>query len=313
MINVLNTTKLVVDNSKMVGISKSGIKMLTEAVKANDLLVNEVGWTHYKWPYEELIRILFVFDAVNYCFWAGKGEPKWQINIEGEQIDGSIALLRCIEEEVKRNPDFVNPKYLAKLSESEWQKITRGNVAIPLFRERLACLRELGNAESFETLIQKAKNNATELLESIVFTFPKFNDIANFEGHRVEFYKRAQLLVKGVNDAMVANGKQPLSDIDKLTAFADYKIPQMLRRLRVIEYIPELESKIDNYELIESGSREEVEIRANTIWAVEEIRATLSLKFENVNAAQVDTMLWETSQKKTKDDKPYHRTLTTAY
>jgi hypothetical protein len=83
--------------------------------------------------------------------------------------------------------------------------------------------------------------------------------------------------------------------------------------LGIIEYVPKLAQKIDSYELIASETREEVEIRANTVWAVEMIRQDLSKRFGQVTSAQVDTMLWKKSQEKTGDEKPYHRTLTIAY
>ena len=313
MIDVLETTKFVVDNSKLVTISKSAIEQLVRTIRSGDLQINEAEWTHYKWSQTELIKILFVFDAVNYCFWAKKDEQKWQINIDEEQIDGSIALLRCIEEEVKKNPHFVEPRYLAKLTEFDWERITKGYVKIPLFLERLSCLKELGAVESFASLVQQANNNATTLLEIIIANFPSFNDVAIFDGRKVEFYKRAQLLVKGISDAILLDNKESFFEIEKLTAFADYKIPQVLRKIGIIEYVPELANKIDSYKLIDSGSREELEIRANTIWAVENIRGALSDRYEKVTAAQVDTMLWKKSQEKTKDEKPYHRTLTIAY
>ena len=57
--------------------------------------------------------------------------------------------------------------------------------------------------------------------------------------------------------------------MDKITAFADYKIPFILRRLWVLEYSQSLAYKIDNQIEIEKWSDEEIEIRSNTIWAIE--------------------------------------------
>lgn len=319
MINVLESTKFVVNNSRLVNILTSAVQSLCDSVKESDLNVSESGWTHYQWTYKKMINLLFVFDTVNFCYWAGKGQTKWAVNIGGQSIDGSIALLRCIEEEMKKNPEFTNPKNLSNLNEDNWRRITNGNVEIPLFHERLECLRELGIVVynrfegSYEKVIVMAQGNAMKLLETIINIFPKFRDTSMFQGKEVGFYKRAQLLVKGISDAMITDDQEPLEDIDKLSAFADYKIPQLLRRLGVIEYAPKLSEKIDDYDLIEAGSQEEVEIRANTVWAIEEIRANLSNKFRNVTAAQVDSILWGKSQEKSKDEKPYHRTLTMGY
>ncbi|MGI8420076.1 MAG: queuosine salvage family protein [Candidatus Levyibacteriota bacterium] len=60
-----------------------------------------------------------------------------------------------------------------------------------------------------------------------------------------------------------------ISNLDKLTAFADYKIPQMLRHFGVTSYADSLAQKVDSYILVQAESREELEIRASTIWASE--------------------------------------------
>ncbi len=319
MINVLETTKFVVENSRLVKISKSQIEKLTSTINSNDLATTESGWTHYQCSYDELVKLLYIFNSVNFCYWAGKNEPKWTVEFGEEKIDGSMALFRCIEEEAKKNPRFTEAKVLASLSEDEWKRVIKGNVEIPLFKKRLECLRELGRVldsdfgGSYTAVVQQSGGSAIRLLDLLINKFPKFNDSALFENREVGFYKRAQLLVKGVSDAMALSGREPLSDLDKLTAFADYKIPQLLRRLGIIEYVPKLAQKIDSYELIASETREEVEIRANTVWAVEMIRQDLSKRFGQVTSAQVDTMLWKKSQEKTGDEKPYHRTLTIAY
>ena len=61
-------------------------------------------------------------------------------------------------------------------------------------------------------------------------------------------------------------------DLHKLTMFADYRVPQILRSVGVLEYSTELSEKIDNYVEIIHGSLEEVELRACTIIAVEKLK-----------------------------------------
>jgi hypothetical protein len=61
------------------------------------------------------------------------------------------------------------------------------------------------------------------------------------------------------------------------------------------------------------GSPEEVEIRANTIWAVELIRKELALLRKGLRAFEVDWILWNMSQDPAFKTKPYHRTVTIFY
>lgn len=319
MLDVLASIKYVLGQSKNVKIDLEAIHSLVSGVKREDLQISEINIAKKRWTFDNLLQIIFVFNTVNFCFWAVKGERKWTVKIDGEDLDGSIALFRCIEKEVERNTDFLAGDELADLSRSHLRKILAGNVLIPLFEERLKCLNEAGRVlekqfrNSFTVVYKKAENDAVALADLLVTHFPCFDDTSEYRREKIGFYKRAQLNSKMVSDALVASGKGGLRDLDKLTAFADYKIPQILRNLGVVKYTKELADKIDSYKLIEKGSEDEVEIRAATIWAVELIRQELLEKHSFVTASHVDSMLWNMSQTKAKGEKPYHRTLTTAY
>lgn len=320
MINVLTSTKYVLDQSRSVKIDFEAISSLVSEIKKEDLQVSEISLAKKRWTLNNLLQIIFVFNTVNFCFWAGKGDKKWTVRIDGEELDGSVALFRCIEKEVERNTDFLAGDELADLSRSRLRSILAGNITIPLFEERLRCLNEAGTVlekqfgNSFIGAYEKAGNDAVALANILITHFPCFDDISEYGGEKVGFYKRAQLNSKMVSDALIANGKKELENLNKLTAFADYKIPQILRNLGVIKYSKELADKIDSYALIEKGSEGEVEIRAATVWAVELIRQKLQKKYDFVTASHVDSMLWNKSQTRAKGDKkPYHRTLTIAY
>ena len=65
----------------------------------------------------------------------------------------------------------------------------------------------------------------------------------------------------------------------------------------------------DNENQIPKGHKHEVEIRANTIWAVEFIKEQL----KKYDSTHVNDHLWLLGQDKLPGDKPYHRTRTTSY
>jgi len=319
MLDVLSSTKPIVQNSTEVKINRAKIKELASEIKREDLGVSEINLSRYSWGPEDLVSLVFLFNIVNFAYWAKKSQEKWAVIFEGKELDGSVAMFRCLEEELKRNPDFLAPDSLADLSRLHLKKILKGNVVIPLFEERLSNIVEVGRIlenkfpGGFLDIYRAAENDAYKLAELLVAEFPSFDDVSEFNGQTVAFYKRAQLNSKMVSDALVSCGREPLVNMDKLTTFADYKIPQILRRLGIIEYSSKLADKIDSYELIAPHSKEEIEIRANDIWAIEFIKQELKPRFEFVTSSHVDCMLWLMSQKKVKGEKPYHRILTTAY
>jgi hypothetical protein len=129
----------------------------------------------------------------------------------------------------------------------------------------------------------------------------------------VVFYKRAQLAAAMLYEA--CGGKVPgdLRRTEELTVFADYKLPQALRRLSILRYAPPLAERIDQLEPIEASSHEEVEIRAATVWAGELMRRALVARFPEVRALHVDYWLWHAGQVQGPGVQPYHRTRTIYY
>src|SRR5262249_41089573 len=128
------------------------------------------------------------------------------------------------------------------------------------------------------------------------------------DGETVPFYKRAQILAVDLHGIFHGAGWGQLSRLGDLTAFADYKVPQVLRQLSIIAYSSDLAATVDQQQLIPSGDAREVEIRAATVEAVERIRQNVGLR-----AFEVDWYMWAESQKATPQQRPYHRTRSVFY
>ena len=209
--------------------------------------------------------------------------------------------------------------FLARISGAELGHILRGNVSIPLERERGEIIRETGAVlvrefgGRWHQVVRQARGSAIRLVELLVTHFPSWDDVARFEGRQVAFRKRAQLVAGMLFQAFGGEGWGGFRDLDQLTVYADYKLPQVLRNLGILVYDDDLSARVDNQALIPAGSRMEVEIRAATVWAGERIRQALLDRAPEITAAHVDFWLWETGQTKSPADLPYHRTLTTAY
>jgi hypothetical protein len=101
--------------------------------------------------------------------------------------------------------------------------------------------------------------------------------------------------------------------MERLTAFADYKLPQVLRELGVISYSQGLASRIDAMECLQAGCEEEVEIRAMTVWAVEQLRKGFQERGRSLTSPLVDNWLWQLGQMDVFRKRPYHRCRTIYY
>src|SRR5262249_40578076 len=122
-----------------------------------------------------------------------------------------------------------------------------------------ACVQRHGG---FRRLVDAAEGSA-ERLVTVLAEMPFYCD--------VPFYKRAQLTVADLTTAGVAN----FDDLNRLTIFADNLVPHVLRVDGVLRYDAELLARINREELLEPGSREEIEIRACAVHAVELIADAL--------------------------------------
>jgi len=298
--------------------NREAAKKFADSVTENDIAEGKISLASYDWSLEEKMLILFYFNSMNFCFWAGKDEKKWTVEINGEPLDGSFALYRILEENGKNNNVFLNPSSIASLSFDEFKEIFKGRPEIPLIESRFNNLITTANVllekynGSVMTLIENNEYNTKKILNKIESDFPSYEDTQKYKGHEIRFLKRAQLQVKMMNDELEKIGK-PLKNLNHLTAIADYKVPQLIRYHGVSEYSDELAELVDNYEILEKDSDYEIEIRITTLWGVELIRRELVKRFPDITNADIDNLLWVSSQKIRDDIKPYHRTLTTGY
>jgi hypothetical protein len=190
-----------------------------------------------------------------------------------------------------------------------------------LLDERAAILRELGAVllarydGRFSNVLEASSaalyDGGRGFLEVLVRDFRRFDDVADWEGRDVRFWKLAQLAVWILE--VTLPGGLGFRDLDRLTAFADYIVPAALHAMGILRYSVELDARIARRELIEGGSPEEVELRAHTIHAtalladrVNELRPP----DRRVIVPQIDARFWMPFHK---THAPHHLTRTTYY
>ncbi|RJR43143.1 MAG: hypothetical protein C4576_14910 [Desulfobacteraceae bacterium] len=265
------------------------------------------------------VAYLLVLDTLNFCFWPLPETPRWEVTIDSETFSGYYGLAASLKKALLSGMPVWDAGYLVSLTMNGLEEILGGRGRLQLMHDRLQNLQELGRVlcERFGgepcRLVEASGGSALELARLLARNLASFRDEASYHGKKIFFYKRAQILAADLFGAFEGRGWGRFSDMEELTAFADYKLPQVLRRLGVFRYSPELARKIDSMTLIPAGSPEEVEIRANTVWAVELIRQELSRAGKERRAYEIDWILWNLGQDDTFREKPYHRTVTIYY
>lgn len=265
---------------------------------------------------ERTLTYLLALDALNFSFW---GEPRWTIRGVDGALDGYWALAVALKRAATRTPQFLEPSFLAEISPEALARVLRGSVEIPMFVERWRNLREVGRAlvnrfgGSAARVVESAERDAPALARLVAANFSSFDDTSVYAGHAVHLFKRAQIFVGDIWGSFGGAGWGEFHNLAELTAFADYKLPQILRAWGILEYAPELARRIDRQVELQKDSPAEIEIRAGMLWAVELLREALASWGVQLTSVQMDWFLWESSHASIKGLKPYHRVRTIYY
>jgi len=321
---ILNSIKPVVEKSKFVSINKENLNKLVEKLK-NVPLKNWDNEMQLLGTLEQTLLYYFFLDSINFCFWQEKGKEKWKIEKDGKWIDGYYAFSYAIKKSFLENKKLQSVESIVKISFEDFKRIFQGDFSQTMAQGELLLMeyrykivkqnfRILQDKYwgSVKNLVLEANGNVNKLVRLLITDFPSFRDVSEFQNQKVYFLKRAQLFPSDLYHAFLGKNFGEFKNIEDLTIFVDYKIPQLLESEGVLVYSEKLKNLIQNEELIKKDSIEEIEIRANTIYACELIVKKLAEIGRNLSPNDLDWLLWSLS-KEYKPKMLYHKTITINY
>ncbi len=323
MIESMETREKIIDSLAPVLVSPTYLSIDTERIKtvARELLETPIPpWDNnlqLLGTAEETTQYYFFLDSINFCFWALKGEKRWEYKVGDQWIAGYYAFSRAIKDAFLRDHRFFDAGYLNTISEEDFRGIFAGGrnelLLVPkrhaIIRENFSILQKEFAGKAIN-LLEQARRDTDELVNLLVEHFPSLRDIVDREGKKLYFLKRAQIFPSDLFFSGIKSLR--LSNLDHLTVFADYKLPQILESLGILKYVEELNTDITTETLIPENSLKEIELRAGAIIAAEKIRDELELLGRTITTNELDWILW-VQAKRTNFIKPHHRTLTTFY
>ncbi|KAA0198254.1 hypothetical protein HAZT_HAZT006690 [Hyalella azteca] len=277
----------------------------------------------------QIINCVFIVDALNFNFWTCANEPRYTVTWNKVTGSGYLGLIQAINRALANGHAMYNPNYYGQLQAEDLKAMFRSDsgIEIPLLSERQSVLHEVSQVlidkfnSSFTEMLEKAAGDARKLMQLVVENFPCFKDEAVYCGTKVSLYKRAQILTADLDLVFAMKGMPRLQNMDTLTMFADYRVPQVLLYFGVLVYSASLLENVKDNLVFANGSNEEVEIRACSIEAVERLVQSCRQQLQDrgwskaralssVSSVQVDYLLWEyrlaNAEKLVKI--PYHKT-----
>ena len=271
--------------------------------------------SHYLDQGDDTAAFFLILDAINF----GSGYFPHLRKHTGRS--GYFTVAGCLTAYFRENGPF-SARDLSRLTAADCTRIFAQDPANAPIKELMQlfarALNELGAylqtnfGGSFAGLIASAGASAERLVQ-LLAKMPCFDDVAQWDGVEVPFFKRAQLTAADL--ALAFNGKGPgrFEDLDHLSIFADNLVPHVLRVDKILRYPAELCARIEGGDLIAAGSREEIEIRACALHTVELIKAALNDSGQPINAMALDFLLWNRGQQPVYKSIPRHRTRTVFY
>lgn len=263
----------------------------------------------------QIANLVLLISALNFCFWSDNPiEIKWR----GETHRGFVAMLASLILAAKHDICWSDPEFWCSVPENELKQVLSGGGDLLLQDERVRIVRETGQAlierfdGKFTNAIESVNERAWPLAVLLMTNFDGFRDVSSYQKTAVYFLKRAQICALDLHFAWTARDYGGLEQLEQLTAFADYRVPQALRHLGLIQLSQSLAARIDARQEIERDSEEEIELRAASIQAVDRMAKELGRAGRSVQPWQVDCWLWEISHA---DDVcvEHHRTRSTFY
>ncbi|KAF2131528.1 hypothetical protein P153DRAFT_394854 [Dothidotthia symphoricarpi CBS 119687] len=328
---VLQDAEFIYSNSVDVAIDMRSTKLTAQSI-LTEMETREYStktWSehelHPKAKDEATVNFIFTMDLLNFSFWSEKNEEeRFAVTYKGKRWTGYWSLVAMLQRALDEGIPITSPEFWTdedKCTNEVLLNVFRSDTQeqVSMFDERVRCLREAGQIleEEFDssvvTLIEDAKHSAAGLANLLASKFPCFRDEGVFERRKVRFLKRAQIFVADLWAAFDGESYGDFNDVDKITMFADYRVPQILHSQGVLWYCPPLENRIRRLEPLESGHAWEMQIRGCSIWAVELLRCEI-LKVKpdaNVNAILIDFFLYDLAKERESEGKeaiPHHRT-----
>ncbi|XP_071136989.1 queuosine 5'-phosphate N-glycosylase/hydrolase-like [Mytilus edulis] len=325
------TAKFIAEKSEDIKINKDGVnnlaKVMFKCVKDDTYNIKSWKTAHELNPSEmtkETVDWIFVADTLNFSFWSEDENKKYMVRYKGKEYTGYWSWIAALNRALDNGIKLTDPKFYANITKEKLSEILKSdsNYEIPLLEERAQVLQEAGKKlvekydGSFVNCIEKCEKSAESLLKLVVEEFPSYRDVADYNGEKVGIYKRVQILIADIWACFEGKSYGEFNDINFITMFADYRIPQALVQFKAMTYSDKLTEFLNKDQMMKTGDKYEVEIRGCSIQAVEEVTeetrkllsADDSTKDAMINAIIIDHYLWDYRREHATDIKvPFHK------
>ena len=332
---ILTSAEWISQHSQHVSISTSKLAMVAQEIQNQ---IQQKPYSIHTWKSHPLhpqignkktIDQVFLMDLLNFSFWSDQQDSStFVVSLDGVPYTGYWTLCACIQRALRNGIPITSPNYYAQIDFEKAQEIFQSDdpysmESMPLLKERVHVMNKAGKIlqekynSSFVNCLIQCDHSAQSLLDILWNDFEElFQDGFSYKERRVYFMKRAQILIADLWALLEGKELGYFKDIDSLTIFADYRIPQWLVYKEILCYSDHLHAILKSGSVLPSGDALEIEIRGCSIWACELLKRELESLGVFLNSVLLDFYIWDDTIMKKKNlmkDIPFHKTRSIYY
>ena len=326
---ILSSLTPVIEGSRFVTTNGAEIKRVAQWMAAEEFPNFKSTAPAAKSPFDvgpdpdRNIDFTMLIAVLNFAFTDFATSQKFEVDYNGVRYSDSEAMYACLHKAIVAGQPILTGQWAAGVTRRDLAELFRGNIEMPMLDERVVALNTVGAtlSEKYDGKWHRWVTSCAPalyaggdgLLERLVTEFPRFDDVSDWKGHKIQIQKLSQLGLWGLHRGLAPLSRTVLSDPEMCTAFADYIIPVALKSMGIFEYEGSLERRIAAGELLPRDSEEEIELRAHSIYAVavltDEVNARRPAD-KQLLIPEVDYRLWKSYHA---THYPHHLTRTVMY
>jgi hypothetical protein len=299
----------------VVGASRHVATNTDEIERVADWLAYEpFGWPQAVLPFDigddpDLLTDYQLFvNTLNFAFSDFATGVKYEAERDGARWSDSEGMIANILNARDAGVPLLTGRWMAEATLADVEAVFTGcTIPMPMLPERTEILNAVGAvlvdryggrwANWVRSCAPRMYAGGDGLLERLPEEFPRFRDISTYDGHDVQLFKLGQLALWGLHTSHQETGRFALEDLGSMSAFADYIVPVALRLMRIFEYTPELERRINEGVELPRDSEQEIELRAHTLYATAALAEAVNRRRpadQQLVIPQLDYRLWKT-------------------
>ena len=240
---VLSSAEHIYNNAIDVALDMAGTKAAAQKIHAmmSARQYSTATWSshelHPKTKDEATLNFIFTMDLLNFSFWSERPDAeRFCVDYRGKRWTGYWSLVAALQRALDEGLFITSPSYWhreAGYNDEVFRHVFRSATSepMPMLEERIAVLREAADVlfqhfnMNVTEIVQLANHSAARMVNLLAEYFPSFRDETRFEGQKVRFLKRAQILVADVWACFDGEGPGHFTDVDKISMFAGLYCP----------------------------------------------------------------------------------------